>query len=236
MINQGDAPGDPASGRRAQILDAALHVMADHGFRGASIKRIAERAGLKSPALIYWYFKDKQALFEAMLENMAPFLALVADSEALLDQPPEQVLPRIVNGFLRTVQQPPVGRFIRVLLSESARHPSVATFFAERGPLRILRFLERYLARQVELGRLRPHDPRSAARAFMGMLVVYALGREVFVAIGQGFPPPDDYGREVTGIFLNGLSVTGARTNGADARPAHRGVPRDARADEPAAG
>lgn len=208
MINQAaaDAPPDDR-GRRAQILDAALHVMADHGFRGASIKRIAERAGLKSPALIYWYFKDKQALFEALLDEMAPFLAVVANAEHLLDEPPERVLPRIVDGFLRTVQQPVVGPFVRILLSEAARHPSVATFFAKRGPLVVLSFLERYLARQVELGRLRPHDPRAAARAFMGMLVVYVIGREVFVAIGAGFPRAELYGQEITGIFLNGLST-----------------------------
>src|SRR5712691_2612224 len=208
MINQAAVPDEPdGRGRRAQIVDAALHVMSEHGFRGASIKRIAERAGLKSPALIYWYFKDKQALFEAMLERMAPFLAVVADAEHLLDEPPERVLPRIVDGFLRTVQQPVVGRFVRIVLSEAARHPSVATFFAERGPLVVLNFLERYLSRQIELGRLRQHDPRAAARAFMGMLVVYVLGREVFPAIGAGFPSAENYASEVTRIFLRGLAT-----------------------------
>src|ERR1700687_1851975 len=110
MINQAAVPDEPADrGRRAQIVDAALHVMSARGFRGASIKRIAQHAGLKSPALIYWYFKDKQALFEAMLEEMAPFLGVVADSDHLLDQPPQVVLPRLVDGFLRTVQQPVIG-------------------------------------------------------------------------------------------------------------------------------
>ncbi|MDQ6671643.1 MAG: TetR/AcrR family transcriptional regulator [Chloroflexota bacterium] len=203
MINQ----GQPEGGRRAQILDAAVHVMADRGFRDASIKRIAARAGLKSPALIYWYFKDKHALFEAMLDQLAPFLAVVADAEHLLDEPPERVLPRIVEGFFRTVQQPAVGRFVRILLTEAARHPAVATFFAHRGPLVVVNFLERYLARQIELGRLRPHDPRAAARAFMGMLVVYVLGHEVFTVIGDGFPSAERYGQEVTAIFLNGLSA-----------------------------
>src|SRR6266849_5626753 len=119
MINQDVEPG-----RRARILDAALLVISEHGFRGASIKRITHHAGLKSPALIYWYFKDKQALFEAMLDEMAPFLGVVANAEHLLDQPPDVVLPRIVDGFLRTVQQPIIRRFVRVLLSEAARHPS----------------------------------------------------------------------------------------------------------------
>src|SRR6266568_2747101 len=208
MINQAALPDEPdGRGRRAQIVDAALHVMAEHGFRGASIKRIAQHAGLKSPALIYWYFKDKQALFEAMLEEMAPFLGVVANAEQLLDEPPEIVLPHLVNGFIKTVQQPVIGRFMRVLLSEAARHPSVAAFCARRGPLVVLNFLERYLARQIEMGRLRAHDPRAGARAFMGMLVVYVLGREVFPAIGAGFPSAENYANEVTRIFLRGLAT-----------------------------
>src|SRR5438309_1677549 len=137
MINQED------SGRRAQILDAALHVMAERGFRGASIKRIAERAGLKSPALIYWYFKDKHALLEGVLQRMSPFLTTIAQAEASsLDDPPDEVLPRLVASFMTAVQQPQTGRLIRIILSEIARHPAVADFFAERGPMVVLRFLE----------------------------------------------------------------------------------------------
>src|SRR4030081_1183782 len=135
MFNQVAAVDPPRNdddgGRRTQILDAAPHVMSEHGFRGASIKRIAQHAGLKSPALIYWYFKDKQALLEGVLHRMAPFLGTVAALDDSLDDPPEQVLPRIVNGFLSAVQQPRTGRLIRVLLSEATRHPAVAAFFAE---------------------------------------------------------------------------------------------------------
>src|SRR5437660_1111743 len=169
MTNQG-AVGSPAiadSGRRAQILDAALHVMAEHGFRGASIKRIAERAGLKSPALIYWYFKDKHALLEAILQRMSPFLSTVAEADLSLDDPPDQVLPRLITGFMTAIEQPQTGRMVRLLMSEFARHPAVANFFADRGPMVVLGFLERYFKRQTELGRLREHDPRAAARAFM---------------------------------------------------------------------
>src|SRR5688500_11155549 len=106
MSNQG---GGAVGGRREQILTAALQVMAEHGFRGASIKRIAERAGLKSAALIYWYFKDKEALLAALLTEMDPFLGEVAAAEQLLDRPPEEVLPRIAEGFVRAVQQPKVA-------------------------------------------------------------------------------------------------------------------------------
>src|SRR5919199_3900487 len=189
MINQEARPEQaPAEARRAQILDAALHVIAEHGFRGASIKRIAAQAGLRSPALIYWYFRDKDQLLEALLHQIAPLLDQVAAAEPLLDEPPERVLPVIANGFLGMVHQPVPARLMRVFLSESARHPAVANFFAQRGPLVVLSFVERYLRRQIELGRLRPHDASASARAFMGMLVVYALGQSVFPPLGAGFP------------------------------------------------
>jgi AcrR family transcriptional regulator len=197
MINQ--------EARRAQILDAALHVIAEHGFRGASIKRIAAQAGLKSPALIYWYFRDKDQLLEALLHQIAPLLDQIAAAEPLLDEPPERVLPVIATGFLSMVHQSVPARLMRVLLSESARHPAVATFFAQRGPLVVVSFLERHLSRQIELGRLRPHDPPAAARAFMGMLVVYALGLHVFPPLGAGFPRPEAYADLVVSLFLEGL-------------------------------
>jgi AcrR family transcriptional regulator len=52
MIDQESAEdGKP----RARILQAARDVIAQRGFRGASIKRIAERASSRSPVLIHWY-------------------------------------------------------------------------------------------------------------------------------------------------------------------------------------
>jgi TetR/AcrR family transcriptional regulator len=194
-------------GRRAQILDAALDVMAERGYRGASIKRIAERAGIKSPALIYWYFKDKQALLDALFERMSPFLSTIAEADAALDAPPEQMLPRIVNSFMAATMQPRTGHLLRIMLSEFARHPVVATFFAERGPLVVIRFLERYFARQVELERLRAHDPSAAARAFMGMLIIYVLGREILPGVTTGRPDASAYAQQVTAIFLDGLAI-----------------------------
>ena len=53
--------------RRAQILDAAFEEFSEKGFKGATIKSIARAAGLQSPALIYWYFPDKEALFREVL-------------------------------------------------------------------------------------------------------------------------------------------------------------------------
>lgn len=50
------------------ILGAARDEFAAHGLGGARMERIAERAGLDK-RLIYYYFEDKEKLFQAVLEQ-----------------------------------------------------------------------------------------------------------------------------------------------------------------------
>src|SRR5262249_26098624 len=84
--------------RRHQILDAAFAECAEHGFHGATIKRIAQRAKLRSQALIYWYFPAKEALVEAVLGQHLSVLHMVLDPTHLLDRPPEEVLPLLAHA------------------------------------------------------------------------------------------------------------------------------------------
>jgi AcrR family transcriptional regulator len=52
--------------RRAQILQTALEVFAEHGERGASLKEIAERLGMSQAGLLH-YFRSREELFVAVL-------------------------------------------------------------------------------------------------------------------------------------------------------------------------
>lgn len=51
------------------ILDAALEVFSQHGFRGATLDQIAEVAGLSKPNLLY-YFASKEAIHQALLSDL----------------------------------------------------------------------------------------------------------------------------------------------------------------------
>jgi AcrR family transcriptional regulator len=53
---------------RERLLDAAAHVFAEHGYRGASIDDIARAAGVTKGAL-YWNFPSKQEFFYALLDE-----------------------------------------------------------------------------------------------------------------------------------------------------------------------
>jgi AcrR family transcriptional regulator len=54
--------------RRAEIVRAALEVIAERGYRGASLASVAERVGLTQQGLLH-YFPTKEALLVAVLKD-----------------------------------------------------------------------------------------------------------------------------------------------------------------------
>ncbi len=190
--------------KRRQILEATRQVTAREGFHGATMQKIAAEAGLKSPSHIYWYFKNKKALYQAMMEELSPILRQMPDMWSGIDEPPEAVLYMIGKSYLETFDNPETRQLFRIFFSQLGRSEEYLNSFAEKAVL-LLNFLVAYLQRQIENGRLRKHDPQSSARAFIGSFVVYMLARELFIPMRAGIPAPDDYIREVVGIFLRGL-------------------------------
>ncbi|EIE49768.1 TetR family transcriptional regulator [Salipiger aestuarii] len=54
---------------RKKIMEAALNVFSQHGYRGATLDQIAEAAGMSKPNLIY-YFDGKEAIHVAVLNRL----------------------------------------------------------------------------------------------------------------------------------------------------------------------
>jgi TetR/AcrR family transcriptional regulator len=104
---------------RAAILQAAVREFADQGIAGARTDAIA-RAAKVNKALLYYYFKDKEALYGAVLDQV--FGGLIAHVGEVLsrDLPPQEKIlayagahfdyvashplyPRIVQGEMMGV-------------------------------------------------------------------------------------------------------------------------------------
>jgi len=64
---------------RARILDAALDVFSEYGFEGSSLQQIADRLDLTKAAL-YYYFRSKDELLEALVEPAITGLNEILDA------------------------------------------------------------------------------------------------------------------------------------------------------------
>ena len=69
MLEKKIEGGDIRKKNKALILDAAKKEFVTFGFKGASIKRIAERANIPR-ANIHYYFANKLELYQELLSSI----------------------------------------------------------------------------------------------------------------------------------------------------------------------
>lgn len=111
----GRSPGRPRgdSSVRDRLLEAARQGFAQHGFRGASVRRIAQAAGA-TPAMAHYYFGNKRDLYRAMLEHALEPLLTDVRSEA----------QRALEGG------DPIARIVRAYMGRLAAAPEIAVLLA----------------------------------------------------------------------------------------------------------
>ncbi len=171
--------------RRAALLDAALKVFAQKGYRGATSRAIAEAAGI-TPGTIYWYFKNKEDLLRAVIRERSPVPSLMA-GVADNDRPPEQVIPELMERYVRGFEQPMVGYAFRIILGEAGRHPELVQVLREEIVGRMVGDVAGYLQEQMKRGRIRRANLAILPMVIMGPLVLQAVGRFVLgLDLGPG--------------------------------------------------
>jgi AcrR family transcriptional regulator len=67
------------AGRREQLLDAARHVLAQHGYERTTVSSIASRANV-AQGTFYLYFPSKEALPPALAEQLSTALGAAASA------------------------------------------------------------------------------------------------------------------------------------------------------------
>lgn len=90
------APSTDPTGRRAELLDAAVQVFLRYGFRKTSMDEVARAAGLSRPGL-YLHFSSKEVLFQEAVEHLLG--ASLAQARAALFAPGRSLEERVVAGF-----------------------------------------------------------------------------------------------------------------------------------------
>ena len=94
---------------RCGILDAAELVFHAQGVAGTSLQHIAEAAGMTRGA-VYWHFKDKAELFNAMMARTASPMEEAAQALAHSPQPPLVELKRTAMDALNRIAHDPRTR------------------------------------------------------------------------------------------------------------------------------
>jgi AcrR family transcriptional regulator len=154
------------SAKRRQIVEGARAVFLARGFDAASMNDIARTAGV-SKGTLYVYFKDKEELFEAIVEQECEVQA-----EGIFDLDPhdhdvEAVLTRLGFAYVGFLCRPEKASAVRIVIAIADRMPELGRKFYERGPARGIGKLAAYIAAQVDAGELHVEDCEVAAAQLM---------------------------------------------------------------------
>ncbi|MBI3785819.1 MAG: TetR/AcrR family transcriptional regulator [Deltaproteobacteria bacterium] len=126
MKGRGSVAGTPAQkSTRDSILDAAERRFAERGFTGVSVREIAGDVGLKNQASLYHHFRNKRALYEAVLaRGVEAIVDLVASappstSAAASTAAVDATLDRVIDYL---VEHPQLPRLIQRAGIDDIRH------------------------------------------------------------------------------------------------------------------
>ena len=174
---------------KAAILRAAMQEFADEGPAGARMDAIARAAGVNK-ALIHYYYKDKQSLYGAALDQV--FAGLAARMKKVFERelpPRETVLAFAGAHFDYLASSPIFPRVVQREMMRAGRHPSPHVRRIVQRYLRPLqRRLVQVLAQGIESGEFRRVNPLHFVLSMVAMNVFYFASAPVIAMITASNP------------------------------------------------
>lgn len=166
--------GRPAESRAA-ILKAAVREFAREGVAGARTDAIARAAGVNK-ALLYYYFKDKEALYQAVLDEV--FMGVRAAINQALSQnlpPRERLAAYVCAHFDYIASNPLYPRIVHAEFLRAGRDPSRLQRVAKQYFQPIFVNLAALLNEGRKCGEFRAVDPIHFIPSMISVIVFYFI-------------------------------------------------------------
>ena len=188
---------------RSEILSAALAVFAERGIHAATLREIAQRAGLSLSGL-HWYFRNKDELIAALSTFASVLPTINAELARAETADLEAQLTHIAHAALDFLHQH--QRVVRLAIAEMERYPDVARLVSQYTVGRAMPLLALLFERHARRGSLTPGPAMIRAQAFMSMLVMRVLLQP---AIGELLELDEETSaHEYVHLLLHGILAT----------------------------
>jgi AcrR family transcriptional regulator len=194
----------PKRDRRDDILKASLHLFAEKGFHGTSMRDIAREADI-TEGLIYHYFASKRDLFRAIIEehSFLPLLRTLPDLAGQLDL--RALLIVLARGFFDVLRQN--TELTRLLLQEVQVFPEEKEAFFADAVGESISELAKILQTRMNSKARAGVDPQVASRLFFNALLAFFVEQEILG--GKHLLPADEqtYVDHLVDMFVKRLGT-----------------------------
>jgi TetR/AcrR family transcriptional regulator len=174
-------PVRDAEATQAVILAAAEEEFAQHGLTATRTEAIAAKTKV-AKSMIYYYFKDKEGLYRAVLARSHADLLETVQKLELEQLSPEVALEHFLRALLNCVSRNP--RLPTIMFHEAVQNQG--KFYKESSSVNIDTVLIAILERGVTAGVFRSLDPFQSAINIMGTCLFYFIGAGNIKQFPQG--------------------------------------------------
>src|SRR5213083_472339 len=174
--------------RPAEIVTAALEVFVERGFAAARLEEVARRAGV-TKGTVYLYFKNKEALFKAVVrETIVPVIAKGEAMAQAFTGSARELVERLVREYWRLVGETAVAGIPKLMMAEAATFPELTRFYYQEVVTRGHRLMAGVIERGIKNGEFRPVDVKVAAKLAMSPLMHAVVAKRAFAScMPEGF-------------------------------------------------
>jgi AcrR family transcriptional regulator len=186
--------------RRAEIVEAAVQVFGQAGFRRATLGEIAARAGV-CPGTVSHYFGSKAQLFEEVIAER--FVHFVASEEALLAAhrgPARPLLQELLGRLWSHAWTPGTLELVHVMQVEAAEFEESGRLLFQQLSERWRRLLGSILTKGMRAGEFRSIDVDLAARTISYAVMGVAQRVSAVVPFDPTLPDRDVMWRSLLGM------------------------------------
>ena len=156
-----------ASERRASILAVAKVLFADSGYHGVSVDDIAKRLGV-SPAVLYQHFDSKEALYEAVLNEITDRRESYVDAVLSGNDDFGTVLLIMTRIYVESVARDP--DYLKMEMHNVLEGASAAQQFFDSRWKSFSDFIEVSMQELAPQHRIGQTNPRIASLMYQGMV------------------------------------------------------------------
>lgn len=156
--------------RRDVILDAAIAILVEKGYRDTTMSDVARRVSASKETLYSW-FGSKSGLFQAAIRRNADTVRTVLEVHLDGNAPMEEALGDVGRALAGLLLGDSAVAINRAAISEARSEPVLARILVQTGREATLPFFVRYLEKCRERDLVDIDDPLEAAESFLGLLL-----------------------------------------------------------------
>ncbi|MBL7818097.1 MAG: TetR/AcrR family transcriptional regulator [Saprospiraceae bacterium] len=166
-----------------KILEAAKKVFIQKGLDGARLDEIANEAGINK-ALLHYYFKSKEKLFEKIFDEMIG--KLLPDFSAIIESqnPIEEKIEFFVHKYIDFVSENP--QLPLFMVTEINRNPQrMKDLLGHTQNFIILQRFAFQMITEMQVGRIKSFNPLHLMLNIMSLCIFPIISKPVIQAILQ---------------------------------------------------